>query len=96
MGVSFMTGYYAPIAIHPGETLKEWLEDLNITQLHFSHMSGLPCEIISQIVNCKIAITNDMAIKLSKALKTSISFWNNLQKSYEETLERLKEKRSIK
>lgn len=81
--------YKSPIAIHPGVTLLENLEFLNMSQTDLSERTGLSEKHLSQIINLKSPITPDTAIKLERVLNISASFWNNLQNSYDLTIARL-------
>jgi HTH-type transcriptional regulator / antitoxin HigA len=75
--------YNPDIAIHPGESLKDELAFLNLTQVDLSKRTGLSEKHISQIINGQDPITPDTALKLERAIGTPAEFWNNLQKNYE-------------
>ena len=77
-------------AIHPGEILKEYLEDENITQIEVSKKTGLNKTIINEIISGKRSITTRTAILLEKVFSFKASFWINLQMIYDETNERIK------
>lgn len=84
--------YLAPIAIHPGETLTEELEYLNISQSELAARTGLTKKHISNIINGKSSITPDSALKFEKAIGLNARGMLNLQAAYEETLTRLERK----
>ncbi|MCK4799301.1 MAG: HigA family addiction module antidote protein, partial [Spirochaetes bacterium] len=84
-----MSNYNAPIAIHPGETLLEFLEGEAMTQVQLASRTGLTKKTINKIIKGKNPITHDTALKLSIIFNTSDTFWNNLQRSYDETITRL-------
>ncbi len=75
--------YNPNIAIHPGESLRDELEYLKLTQVELAKRTGLSEKHLSQIINGADPITPETAIKLERALGVSASFWNNLQKNYE-------------
>ncbi len=75
--------YNPDIAIHPGESLKDELVFLNLTQVDLAKRTGLSEKHISQIVNGQDPISPDTAIKFERALGVPADFWNNLQKNYE-------------
>ncbi len=75
--------YNPDIAIHPGETLKDEIVFLNLTQVDLAKRTGLSEKHISQIINGQDPVSPDTAIKLERALGTPAEFWNNLQKNYE-------------
>lgn len=70
--------------IHPGRILrKEVLEARGITQTKLAEATGLPVSRINDLVRERRGITVDSAIRLSKALGTSVDLWLNLQRSYD-------------
>lgn len=84
-----MSDYKAPIAIHPGETLKDILDEIGLSQAQLSGRTGLHVKTINEIIKGKNPITSDTALKLSIVFGMSESFWNNLQRNYEETIARI-------
>lgn len=69
---------------HPGKILLEdWIKPLNFTISEFALRIGTSRKNLSEIVNCKTAISSEMALKLSKALGTSAEFWLNMQMQYD-------------
>lgn len=82
--------YKPNIAIHPGKTLKDILEEVQMTQIELARRTGLTPKTINEIIQGKNPITLDTAIKLSAVFGMSSTFWNNLGRNYVETLARLK------
>jgi len=69
---------------HPGAILKEdVLKPLNITVTEFAKKLKISRQVLSGILNEKIAISPTMALKLAKALNTSAGSWLNLQTHYD-------------
>lgn len=81
--------YNPDYAIHPGNTLKDTLEALNMNQVELAERINLTPKHINEIVKGKSAVTPETAIKLSAVFGISATFWNNLQKKYDETCARL-------
>jgi addiction module HigA family antidote len=69
--------------IHPGEFLKEILDELNISQAGFAHTIGLSPMRISHIVKGKRPVNAEMALLFGKAFGQSPQYWINLQASYD-------------
>jgi addiction module HigA family antidote len=69
--------------IHPGETLREDLEALNMSAAELSRQLAVPVNRITQILNGARAITGDTALRLGHFFNTSPEFWLNLQKLYD-------------
>ena len=70
-------------AVHPGETLCEKLEDLQITPKEFAIRTGKPEQTISKILNAKSAITPDMAVQFENVLNIPAKFWLGMQADYD-------------
>ncbi len=69
--------------VHPGEVLKDELEEIGLTQSALAkHIVVLP-KTINEICRGKRGISAEMALKLSKALGGSPQFWLNLQNNWE-------------
>ncbi|OGH76807.1 MAG: addiction module antidote protein, HigA family [Candidatus Magasanikbacteria bacterium RIFOXYC2_FULL_40_16] len=87
---------YSPnFVVHPGETLRDELEFLNLSQVELSQRIGLSEKHISQIINGEDPITSDTAIKLELILGMPATFWSNLQKNYELNLARIASEKRI-
>lgn len=87
--------YVASIAIPPGETLREHLDDIEMTQVELSKRIGLTPKHINEIINGKSPITQETSLKLEYVLGIPASFWNNLEANYRETLARLEAEKEI-
>ncbi len=84
--VEKMNGLSREFIIHPGETLKEMLEDRGMTQRELALRTDVKEPHISGIVNCQKPISVSFAKKLEYALGVDASFWINLQANYEKEL----------
>lgn len=81
-----MNGLSREMIIHPGETLKEVLEDRGMTQLELSIRTGVTPKHISTIVSGEKNISASFAKKLEYALNIDAEFWMNLQTAYDKEL----------
>lgn len=81
--------------IAPGETILELLEVNYMTQLDLAKKMGINKKTVNEIIRGKAPITTSTALKLEYVFKIPASFWNNLESSYRETLERKKDVESI-
>jgi len=73
--------HYAPV--HPGEVLKDELDEVGLTQSALAKHIGVLPKTINEICRGKRGISAEMAMKLSKALGGSPQFWLNLQNNWE-------------
>lgn len=72
--------------IHPGETLKEIIEDRGMSQKELALRTDVTEPHISSVVNCQKSISVTFAKKLGYALDIDASFWINLQANYDKEL----------
>lgn len=70
-------------AIHPGEHLRDELEELGLSARAFSKALDIPVHRVTQIVNGQRGVTADTALRLARYFGTSAEFWMNLQQIYE-------------
>ena len=69
---------------HPGETLKElYMKDYNLTIAKLALMLGISRKHLSNIVNCKVPISTEIALKLAKCFNTTPEIWLREQLAYD-------------
>jgi addiction module HigA family antidote len=69
---------------HPGGVLRrQYIEPLSLTISELATMLGVSRKTLSKILNEHGSITPDMALRLSKAFKTTPELWLNLQQNYD-------------
>ena len=70
---------------HPGEMLNElYLKEYNISISRAALMLGISRKHLSNIVNCKVPVTPEVALKLVKCFKsTSADMWLKFQMKYD-------------
>lgn len=66
-------------AIHPGEFLKEALNELGLTQAQFARAIGVSAMRISHVINGTRPVTAELALLFGRAFKQSPQYWLNLQ-----------------
>jgi addiction module HigA family antidote len=69
--------------IHPGELLRDELEERGISLNRLARDIRVPLSRVSLIVSGKRGITADTALRLAKYFDTSAQMWLNLQNAYE-------------
>jgi addiction module HigA family antidote len=70
-------------AVHPGEILREELDEIGVTPTEFARQIDVPANRVSQILAGKRAITGDTALRFGHWFGTDPQFWLNLQGAYE-------------
>ena len=69
---------------HPGEVIKEiYLEPFDISVREVATHLGVCCSTLAQVLSGQIAVTPDMAIRLSKVLGGSPKSWLQIQTNYD-------------
>ena len=69
--------------IHPGDFLREILEDLALTQAAFADAIGISPMRVSHVLRGDRPITAELALRLGRALGQTLQYWLNLQASYD-------------
>jgi addiction module HigA family antidote len=82
--------------IHPGEILKDELDELKLTANKFAEKLHVPTNRITEILNGRRAITADTALRLSAFFGTSAEFWLKLQNAYDLKITEMKLGKKIK
>lgn len=81
---------FAPdYAVPPGETLRETIAELAMTQVELARRTGRPEKTISEIINGKAAIMPETAIQFERVLGIPTHVWLNLEANFQETKARL-------
>ena len=82
-------------AIHPGEFLRETLEDMAMTQAAFAEAIGVSPMRVSHLLRGERPVTAEMALRLGRALRQTPQYWLNLQTAYDLKLAQIEMKDSL-
>ena len=70
--------------VHPGEILRlEFLEPLSITAKILAERLSVPTDEVNALLECRISLTAEIAMKLHEMFGTSSEFWMKLQSNYD-------------
>ncbi len=69
--------------VHPGEVLRDELDELEMSANAFAEALDVPANRISAILKGQRGVTADTALRLSRYLGTTPQVWLNLQKAFE-------------
>jgi len=75
------TARLAPV--HPGEILRETLDDLGLSMNQLAQEIHVPANRISAIVAGKRSITGETALRLARYFVTTPGYWMNLQARFD-------------
>src|SRR5690606_28531390 len=68
--------YEPDFAVAPGETLKEVLEDLGMSQAELATRTGLSPKHVNQVIQGHVGLTPDMAARLEPVVGVPARIWN--------------------
>jgi len=74
------------IAVPPGETIKEQLEDRGMSRKEFAARMDMSEKRIGRLINGEVQLTPDIARRLEMVLGMPASFWSNLEGIYRERI----------
>ena len=69
--------------VHPGEILKETLEDLGMSMNRLAQALNVPANRISGIVAGRRAITGETALRLARYFNTTPGYWIGMQAQFD-------------
>ena len=69
--------------VHPGEILRDELEEMGVTPTTFARQIDVPRSRVSQIIAGKRSITSDTALRFGHWFGVDPSFWLNLQTQFD-------------
>ena len=78
-----VNGLSLDLLVHPGETIKEVLEEKKMSQEELAIRTEYSPKHISEVVRGKKDISSEFANRLEYALGIPASFWMNLQSNYD-------------
>ena len=87
--------YDPDVVSPPGETLRETLDALGLSQAELAERMGRPKKTINEIIKGKAALTPDTALQLERVLGIPAGFWSKRDYHYRESLARLGERERL-
>jgi HTH-type transcriptional regulator/antitoxin HigA len=73
----------------PGETILDVAEERGWTQVELAHRLGYTEKHVSQLVNGKVALSVDAALRLERVLGSPADFWLSREANYQKHLAKL-------
>ena len=69
--------------VHPGEVLREELEELGLSANGLAKALGVPANRVTAVLNGERGVSADTALRLARYFGTTPQLWMNLQKTWE-------------
>lgn len=82
-------------AVAPGETLRDRLDELGMTQAELAVRTGLTTKHINQVLQGVVPLSAEVAQRLEYATAVPARLWNRLEADYRSTLVRLGQRRDL-
>lgn len=76
--------YNDKIAFHPGYYIQEIVDESGLTQKDFAKRLGTTPKNLSILIRGEQSLSVDIAMKLSRMMGTSVTYWMNLQNAFDE------------
>lgn len=87
--------FHPDIAFHPGEVLREKLQEIGMTSNEFAERTKMPERTINAVIKGTSSITPDMAVFFERVTKIPAYFWLDMQQSYDEFIAHKERKSAI-
>lgn len=81
--------------IHPGEYLREILDDMALTQAALADALGVSAMRVSHLLKGDRPVTAELALRLGRAFGQTPQYWLNLQGAYDLKVAEAEMKESI-
>lgn len=90
------SNFIPAVAFHPGITLAEKLEEMNLGIREFALRVSKPENIIRAIIKGESDVTSDLAVAFESVTQIPAHFWLNKQRNYNEFQARKRKSASAK
>lgn len=87
--------YNDTIAFHPGYYIKEIVDGSGLTQEDFAKRLDTTPKNLSLLIRGEQSLSIDIAMKLSRMIGTSVSYWLNLQNAYDALIAEFKSAKEL-
>ena len=84
--------YLPDYAVPPGETLRDTIQAMGMSQADLSRRTGLSAKHINQIVQGTAPISPDTALALEQVVGVPARFWDALEATYQARTNKLRER----
>jgi len=84
--INMVSGTNNKIIVHPGEVLKEILFKKDVSTKELARLTGVTEYRVLLILNGKMDISDEFAVKLEKTLGIDAYYWMDLQANYERAI----------
>lgn len=90
------TNHIPPVAMHPGELLRNEIKERGLTQIELSEKLGISQPFLNGLLREKKKISIELALKLEEILNIEAEFWVKMQRLFDKVETRNKTEISLK
>jgi HTH-type transcriptional regulator / antitoxin HigA len=76
----------------PGDTIADLLEEQNLTEVQLAEKLGYTTQAVNHLIQGKVAIDEEIALKLEQILGGTVMFWLKREAQYRIDLSRNEQK----
>lgn len=88
-------GYEPAEVVPPGETLAEWLDRHDMTQVQFARRTSLTPKHINQVLKGSVGISPEVALAFERVTSIPARFWTQLEVNYQTAKQRILEEQTL-
>ncbi len=96
MSEEILKEYVSPVAIPPGETIAEILEESRMTKVELAKRMGRTPKFINDLIKGEAGISPITAFELERVFSIPASFWISREANYQSALARINNEQKIK
>ncbi|GAA1014901.1 XRE family transcriptional regulator [Acrocarpospora pleiomorpha] len=82
-------------AVPPGETIREFLDDLGMSQRQLATRLDLTPKHVNQLIQGLVPLSSEVALRLELVTGLSARMWNRLEADYQSTQRRLRQREDL-
>ncbi|MEU8201965.1 HigA family addiction module antitoxin [Streptosporangium sp. NPDC049046] len=83
-------------AVPPGETIREYLDELGMTQRELATRLGLSAKHVNRLVQGLVPLSHEIAQRLELVTGMPAKLWNRLEADYQSAQQRLRMEHEIR
>ena len=82
--------YNGLCAFHPGYYISEFIDEVGYSYKDFATEADIPVATVNMLISGEIALSKDIAYKISAVVGSSVDVWLNLQAAYDKKISQIK------
>lgn len=88
-------GYEPAELVHPGETLAEWLDRHDMTQVQFARRTSMTPKHINQVLKGSVGLSPEVALAFERVTSIPARYWVQLEANYQTARQQIIEEQKL-